>query len=357
MKKHKLDQALRYHSNSKSRLVSPVLIPTYGINRVVTEENAEWFADKFAKQGWGNFMRFFVAGNWETLWKKEKRIWFPYEYHNKKYHLTEKNPKHFDCLWRRMDHLVERYIYPMITLKDNCSLHWPRPGFWHTHWMNGNNNINGTHTEAYSQTHWYEYNHPPDERPGMKETGEFLMDLYQYVLKEARVRFGDYFLVEIGNEIDARIDYHIMLKKLIDETLGGKPKKNYWRVFTSMIWDHFYQVTVNESCIPIVHGVRDIQDFETRRHLGDHGNQHYGVSQDGCFPLGKINATKKFVRHVLDSNCKLVEGNLRPIFEWNKTEKRWVNVGGYEDWTFRSMRFGLCRAFGKAFKEYLKKQA
>ena len=351
MKKHKLEKAKRYHPNSKSKLVCPVLIPTYGINRVATEEDAERFADKFAREGWGNFMRFFVAGNWEPLWKKGKRVWFRYEYKNRKYDLTQKNQKHFDCLWRRMGYLVERRIYPMITLLDNCSLHWPRPGYWRTHWMNGNNNTSGTHTEAYSQTHWYEYNHPPDERPGMKETGEALMDLYRYVLEEAKVRFGDYFLVEIGNEIDARMDYHIMLKKLIDEIFGGKPKKNYWRVFTSMFWDHFYQVSVNQSCIPVLHGVGTIQDFENRKYLVDHGNRNYMVSQDGCFPLDTISQTKKFVLHVLQSNCKGVEGNLRPIFEWK--DGMWKNVGGNEDWTFRSLKYGLLRAFGKAFEAYL----
>jgi len=350
--KHKLDPKKIYKPDGKHKLVCPVLIPSFGINRMIKEEDAEWFVDTFAQQGWGNFMRLFDAGNWESYWQQENRLWFLYLKERNKFNLNKKNSKHFDCLFRRADYLVERDIMPMFTLLDNCSLHVNRPGFWSTHWMNGDRNINGTSKEAYSQTHWYEYNGLPPyselskKRDGMWETGRFLMDLYGYILDEAKKRYGKFFLVEIGNEIDARIDYHYMLKKFIDEKLGGN---NYWRTFTSMRWFDFYEVSVNKSCIPVVHGVQDIGSFETAKAYADHGN--YMVSCDGEEPLKTAEETEEVVSYILDSDSKGYEGNIRPIFEWK--DNKWVNVCGKEDWTFRSLRLGLCRAFGEAFEEYL----
>lgn len=349
--KHKLDPKKVYKPDGKHKLVCPFLIPTFGINRRVKEEDAEWLIDKFAEQGWGNFMRLFVAGNWEPFWQQENRIWFPYLKKQGKFNLNKKNPKHFECLFRRADYLVERDIMPMFTLLDNCSTHRRRAGFWSTHWMNGDRNINDTHNESYSQTHWYEYNGLPPhsdldkEREGMQETGIVLMDLYGYILNQAKKRYGTFFLIEIGNEIDARIKYHRMLRSFVDETLGGS---NYWRTFTSMQHDHFYESSVHESCIPVVHSVQTIDGFKTRKKLADHG--HYMVSCDGETPLTST-TTKEVVKYILDSDSMGYEGNVRPIFEWK--DNKWVNVCGKEDWTLRSLRFGLCRAFASAFEEYL----
>jgi len=353
--KHKLDPKKVYKADGKHKLVCPVLIPTYGINRRIFDKDAEWFADKFAQQGWGNFMRLFVAGNWEPFWQQENRLWFPYlkTVQSKYFDLNKKNLKHFECLFRRADYLAERDIMPMFTLLDNCSTHIGRPGFWSTHWMNGDRNINNTHNEAYSLVHWYEYNglppysNPSKEREGMRETGKILMDLYGYVLDEAKKRYGDFFLVEIGNEIPARIDYHYMMKKFIDKTLGGD---NYWRTFTSMFHDHFYASSVHESCIPVVHGVQTMAGFDKRKQLVP-ANSNYMVSMDGEMPLKTIAKTKKVISYILNSGSIGYEGNIRPIFEWK--DNKWVNVCGHEDFTFRTLRLGLCRAFGEAFEEYL----
>lgn len=366
--KPKLDPKKVYKADGKHKLVCPFLIPSFGINRRIKEEDAMWLVDKFAQRGWGNFMRLFVAGNWEPYWQQENRIWFPYLKEKGKFNLNKKNPKHFECLFRRAGYLAERDIMPMFTLLDNCSTHIGRPGFWNTNWMNGNRNINGTHNEAYSLTHWYEYNglpphsNPDKKREGMRETGEILMDLYGYVLDEAKKRCGDFFLIEIGNEIPARINYHYMLRKLIDERLGGN---NNFRVFTSMYHDKFYQVSVGDHCIPILHGIATIKDFERRRQYVElkevkdkDGNityvkrdMVYGLSNDGENPLTS-NPTKEVVKYILiKTKSILFEGQVRPILEWE--DNKWVNVCGKEDWTFRSLRFGLCKAFGEAFEEHL----
>ena len=353
-KKHKLDPKKVYKPDGEHKLVCPVLIPTYGINRMIKEEDAEWFADKFAQQGWGNFMRLFVAGNWETFWQRERRLWFPYLKDRGYFNLLKKNRKHFDCLFRRADYLAERDIMPMFTLLDNCSTHIGRPGFWSTNWMNGDRNINNTHNEAYSLTHWYEYNGLPPhsnlakKREGMLETGKYLMDLYGSFLHKAKNRYGIFFGVEIGNEIPARIDYHRMLKKFVDGKLGGN---NYWRIFTSMFHDHFYESSVHESCVPVVHGVQTIDDFKRRKKLVP-ANSNYMVSCDGEMPLRTIQETKRVVKYILDSDSRGYEGNLRPIFEWKNN--RWKNVCKFEDWTLRSLRLGFCRAFGESFEEYLR---
>ena len=131
--------------------------------------------------------------------------------------------------------------------------------------MNGDNNWNGTSDEAYSQTHWYEYDSPPDKREGMLETGQFLMELYDRVLDLAKAHLGDTFLVEIGNEIDARNIYHKMLYKFIREKL--QQGQLHGRVYTSMKHDHFYEASVQDSCVPILHGIKDYNGYEARKHL------------------------------------------------------------------------------------------
>ena len=74
------------------------------------------------------------------------------------------------------------------------------------------------------------------------------------------------------------------------------------------------------------------------------------VSCDGKTPLVS-KTTKEVVSHILNSDSIGYEGNVRPIFEWK--DNKWVNVCGKEDFTFRTLRFGLAKAFGDAFEEYL----
>jgi len=349
--KHKLDPKKVYQVDVDKKFVKgscPCLIPTIGFNKIITEKDAEGFADRFAEEGWGNHIRFFVDGSWEPLWQDEDKIWLPYIKKGGKFHVTKRNPKHYDCLWRRANYFAERDVRPTFSLLDNCSIHVHRPGYWNTHWMNGNNNINGTSDEAYSQTHWYEYNHPPDERPGMKETGEILMEKYGYILDEAKKHFGRFFLIEIGNEIDARSTYHSMLRKFINERLGQGDLDR--RVFTSMRHAHFYESRiVNANCIPVIHGCGNYEEYDEGKKvmLG----MRHGASQDGKFPLTTTLNTRINVLKILRSDAVLYEGNLRPIFEWK--DGKWVNVGGNEDWTLKSMRYELFKAYGDAFSEYL----
>lgn len=357
--KHKLDPKKVYKPGKK--LLSPCLIPTFGFNKRITEENAEAFADRFAEEGWGNHMRIFVAGSWEPFWQGDDRIYLPYMKSSGKFNLKAINGKHIDCLFRRVDYFAERDIKPMFSLLDNCSTHTGRPGFWSTYWMNGDNNINGTCDEKYSITHWYEYNglppysDPSKERPGMRETGKYLMDWYEFILRKAKERYGKDFLIEIGNEIDARNYYHLMLRKFIDTTLNQGNLNG--RVFTSMYHDRFYQMSegssVWKSCIPILHGIGSYDgaglSYQTKKHLIE-GYRH-GLSQDGCHPMKTVAETRSNVLQILKTDSVLYEGNLRPIFEWKDND--WKNVCGHEDWTLKSLRYELFKAYGDAFSEYL----
>jgi len=348
--KHKLAKAKRYAPGKKA--LSPCLIPQFGFAKVIKDKDAEDFADRFAFEGWGNFMRLFVAGNWEPEWQDKDMMHMPYMKLSGKFALTRKNPAHFDCLWRRGDYLVDRYIMPMLTLLDNCSLKTRKPGHWRTHWMNGDNNVNGTSNEAYSQTHWYEYDgtHPKhEERPGMKKTGEFLVDLYGYVLEEAKKRWGHFFLVEIGNEIDAKNEYHTIMREFIDYVL--KQGDLDGRVFTSMEHDsetdpeeNFYSSrTVNKMCIPIIHKIGNFQDYQRRKALVK-GMRH-GASQDGQPPIKTAKETKENVLAILKSDSVLFEGNLRPI--------EWPKICGGETWSLKDLKWELFWAYSEAFDEYL----
>lgn len=369
--KYKLIKEKQYKNAGK--LVCPVLMPEYGITLTTTDKEAEDFADRFAREGWGNFMRLFVAGNWEPFYQKENVISMPYSKYAPwmsdagKFDLEKRMLSHFDQLFRRAGYLADRYIMPMFTLLDNCSLHigaGKRNGFWDTHWMNGDNNVNDTSNEAYSQTHWYEYNGEDDkeERPGMYNTGMYLMELYGYVLEEAKKRFGDFFLIEIGNEIDARNNYHRMLRSLINGELGQR--KTAGRVFTSMKHDHFYKSRqVYQHCIPVLHGVQHYEEYQERVKLVP-GNNKHGASQDGREPLLTVAETKENVGIMLHSDSVMYEGNLRPLFVKEGDPDKgfpystWVNLiraGRYReiDWTLKSLPWDLLRAYGTAFSLYL----
>ena len=354
------------HYTNCHKLVCPVLMPEYGITQTTTDKEAEDFADQFAREGWGNFMRLFVAGNWEPFYQRENVISMPYG--SRKYpkevdsvfNLDDKNHAHFDQLFRRAEFLASRDIMPMFTLLDNCSIHigaGKKNGWWATHWMNGDNNVNGTHNEAYSQTHWYEYDGVPDgeeERKGMFSTGKYLIDLYVYVLEKARENFGDFFLIEIGNEIDARNKYHEMIRTLIDTELA--PDDTHGRVFTSMKHDNFYESRqVYQHCIPVLHGVKDYGEYTERAKMVPAGRKH-GASQDGREPSLTSRATKENVLDILKSDSVMYEGNLRPLFVLEN--RGWVNLireGRYReiDWTLKTLPLGHMRAYGLAFSEYL----
>ena len=342
--KHKLDPKKVYEIDIKKpevKLLSPCLMPSFGFREDMTEENAEKFADRFAEEGWGNFIRLFVAGNWEPDLKISK----PYLKENNEFQLKKKNPKHFDCLWRRGDYFVERDIYPMFTLLDGCSLHEGRPGFWNTHWMNGKNNINGTHTSWHSQTHWMDDKHQGES--GFVETKKYLLELYEYVLLEAKRHFGKFFLIEIGNEIDARIDYHQFMRLMCNQTLGQGNLDR--RVFTSMLRENanFYDSAVKDSCIRVLHNVKDHASYLDRKHI--FGSGTHMVSQDGQMPMTTVAKTQMNVRAILLGDSKGYEGNLRPLLELRNGE--WVNIGYSADWSLESLEYPLFRAYGDAFSE------
>lgn len=331
--KHKLEKAKRYLVGTK-KLLSPCLIPEYSMSWDMTDGDAEAFADQFAAEGWGNFMRLFV-GNWEPYLKLYK----PYMKF-RKFVLTKINQQFIDCFFRRGGYLAERYIMPKIVLLDGCS-NKDKPGFWRTNWMNGKNNINGTSESDDSPTHWYEYNGlPPHSRPekelsGMRETGEFYMEFFGILLKLAKAEWGDFFLVEIGNEIDAKNQYHVMLREFINEIVGQNMKD---RVFTSMTHDHFYESKeVNRSCIPIIHKVGDFQEYKKRK--GIVKGMRHGASQDGREPQWTVKETKENVLKILQSDSLSYEGNLP-----------WKDDGRQR---LENLPYDLLGAYGQAFDEFL----
>jgi len=344
--KHVLIKEKQYSPGRKG--LSPCLIPSIGFNKVMTDKNVEDFADRFAAEGWGNFIRMFVAGNWEPEWQDKEMMSMPYMRVGSTFTLRYKDDAHFESIWRRGSYFIERGIMPMLSLLDNCSLKTREPGHWKTHWMNGDNNINSTSNKVSSQTHWYEYNglppysSPEDEEPGMKNTGEFLMDLYGHVLESAKRYWGDFFLVEIGNEIDARNEYHDFMRTFINHTLNQGDLDG--RVFTSMEHDWFYaSKMINKKCIPIIHKVGDYAEYQERVKLVN-GMRH-GASQDGRPPLATAKETKETVLDILKSDSVLYEGNLRPI--------EWPKICGGSTWTLKDLKWDLFRAYGTAFSEYL----
>jgi len=344
--KHKLDRKKVYQIDIHKpgiKALSPCLMPSFGFHQELTDEDAEKFADRFAEEGWGNFMRLFVAGNWEPKLKVSK----PYLKDSGKFNLEKKNQTHFDSLWRRAEYFAERDIYPMFTLLDGASLHWDRPGFWRTHWMNGNNNVNGTHTSWHSQTHWMDEKHQGNHE--FMQTKKYLLELYEYVLLEAKRHFGKFFLIEIGNEIDARINYHKFMRLFCNQTLGQGALDR--RIFTSMLRENekFYNSAVKHSCIRILHNIKDYKSYLDRKHI--FGSGTHMVSQDGQMPVATIAETKDNVCKILESDSKGYEGNLRPLLELKNGN--WVNVGYEADWSLRSLEYQLFRAYGDAFSEYL----
>lgn len=364
-KKHKLIKEKRYEPG-KGKLVCPVLIPEYGFNLKTTDKDAEDFADRFAAEGWGNFMRLFVAGNWEPFYQQEVIISMPYDYRmsgsnpEKIFYLQYRKQPHFDSLWRRAGYLAERYIMPMFTLLDNCSIHFgpgKKSGWWDTHWMNGDNNVNGTCNESYSQTHWYEYNglpphsNPKKEREGMRETGEYLMDLYAFVLDEAKKRFGKFFLIEIGNEIDAANIYHMRLRQFINERLVQGNMDG--RVFTSLRGAHYAKKGVYRHCIPVLHGIQTYKNYLEQK---SKAKGKHGASQDGCPHLTTPKEVKANVLDILRTESVMYEGNIRPLFviEGGKVVNL-IRAGRHKeiDHSLRTLPFNLMRAFGAAFSEYL----
>jgi hypothetical protein len=81
------------------------------------------------------------------------------------------------------------------------------------------------------------------------------------------------------------------------------------------------------------------------------GSSHI-ASQDGRKPFNTEAETKENVFKFLREPENLgFEGNLRPLFEWNG--KEWINVGDKQDWSLKTMRFEILKAFGDAFSEYL----
>lgn len=345
--KHKLDPKKVYQidvNKPEVKALSPCLIPSLGFQQKLTDENTEKFADRWAQEGWGSIMRLFAAGNFEPGLKLSQ----PYLKEVGRFNLMHKNLLHFDSLWRRAGYFVERDIYPMFTLLDGCSLHEGRPGFWNTHWMNGKNNVNGTHTSWHSQTHWMDDKHQGEA--GFVETKKYLLELYEYVFLEAKKHFGKFFLIEIGNEIDARTDYHSFMRLFCNQTLNQGNLDR--RVFTSMLNENrfFYSrpdSNVQNYCIRVLHNVRDYTDYLNRKYI--FGSGTHMVSQDGQMPIVTAATTKSNVKAILQSESKGYEGNLRPLLELKNG--MWVNVGYDADWSLESLEYQLFRAYGDAFSE------
>jgi len=69
---HKLDPAKKYQVDLGKplvKLLSPCLMPSVGFREDLTDQDFDQFADRWAVEGWGNFMRLFVAGSWEPKLK------------------------------------------------------------------------------------------------------------------------------------------------------------------------------------------------------------------------------------------------------------------------------------------------
>ena len=294
----KLDPKKKWSTHKK--LLSPSYHPLFGIDNAITDSDAEGYAVRFAQGGWGNFLRFSIATNLPDVSLPYKRSLF-----KKKFNLKRRNQKHFDKLFRRAGYLADRDIIPMFTL-----LH-PDEDTWDTNWMNGKNNVNHTHKKFHSLTHWYEYDgvsefHKEEVIPGMKETGEYLMDLYDYVLDKAKEYFGEFFLIEIGNQVDGKVYYHRTVRHFINEKFGGINMNR--RVFTSMKdYSYYSKVGVYSTCVPIIHGVADYDTYLELKNqyvVGKHG-----ARQHGTWPLA-VEETTANVKAILKSDCLLYEGDV-----------------------------------------------
>jgi len=342
----KVNKSLQYQRSKK--IIAPFLIPTLCINKRIKDEDYKRFLDRVVHNEWGNSLRVFSAGMWEPFWKG--RLYFPYKKTLiGRFNLAELNYKWRDTLLRRLGMMVERGIFPIVALLDNCSLKdRRRGGFWNDHWMNGDNNLNGTSTWMPSVYHYYEDEHK--DKPGMRETKYFIEDYYRYLVHLLEKEFGPSIGYEAANEAMAGNGWHEIMRNILSR--AGVPKaRRFASISPDPRFDHFYnKPVIRKSFISSVHSIGNVIDYMNRRQVV-RDERPFIASADGCVPPKTPGVWKDLVYRVLRDGNTGFESNLRPIFELQG--KKWVNVCGKEDWTLTSMKWGWANAIREGWHKWL----
>lgn len=351
---------------------TPFLIPTLLINRAITHEEFTHFLNRIVNNGWGNGLRVFSKGIWEAHWLR--MLNFPFERDNNDRFRLDRTSLHWlSTLLRRLEEIVKRKLFPIVTLEDNCSLHERRSGFWSEHWMNGFNNANGTSPWMPSIYHYYEKEwHDPDHirefrakralvglpaNPTDRDiqrwitmldnTGKQTEEFNDYLVNTLDTAFGNEIGYEAVNEGMAGDVWHRIQHKLLQEYNIPLIRK-FTSISPDSRFDWFYQKhTVHSAFIPSVHSIGNVTDYLNRRQICP--IKPIIASADGTKPPEDPNDWKTLVKRVRDDDLRGFEGNLRPIFELK--DGRWENVCGKEDWSLTSMPWKWANAVRDGINE------
>ena len=307
--------------------ISPVLIPTYGIEKNLNEDLfIEDYLNRGSRDGLFNATRFFSFGVWEAF--TAPRVLFPYNQVGGKFDCYSRNEKWIETLDRRIGQIVERGGTAQITIVDNCSLHNRLDSHWGIHPWNGFNNINGTATWNESVYHFYEDEHK--DKPGMKETAIVIELHVRYLISKLDAKYRPHIMWEICNESHAGEGWHrIMRDWLTDEGV-----KDDWRIFTSMDAmkhkDHypfleFYKKRIYTYMNYAAHGIQTPEQYKWMRDTFMPRDVKFIASEDGLEP-GNFDY-RELVNMILKDDGLGYEGNERPwwhdnIFDpnlWNWT--------------------------------------
>lgn len=343
---------------------TPFLIPTLGINNIISNQDYIRFLNRIVNNGWGNGLRIFSKGMWERHWLN--KLNFPFVRNvNDRFLLNKTNLGWLNSLLFRLDAVIIRGVFPIVTIEDNCSLHERRSGFWSEHWMNGFNNANGTSPWMPSIYHYYEEEwHDADyvrefnskrrlaglpENPTNQDinrwiamldtTGRLVEEFNDYLVSVLDATFGNNVGIEVVNEGMAGDKWHKIQLDLLENHNIPKVRR-FTSISPDQRFDDFYgKNTIKTSFIPSVHSIGNITDYLNRRQIC---SVPFIASADGTKPPENKDDWRVLASRVKQDGLPGFEGNLRPIFELQGG--RWENVCGDEDWTLTSMKWGWANA-------------
>lgn len=366
----KLPESMTYPKSGK--IVAPFLIPTLGINRLIKDNNYINFLNRIVNNRWGNTLRIFSAGMWEPHWKN--KLNFPYEKASTgKFNPLKVNRDWINLLIKRISQAVERGIFVIVTMQDNCSLKENRNGYWKEHWQNGLNNLGDMSIWMpgiyhYYEDNWHDYDYIRthrekrtiaglDKNPTDKQIKDWIHKLdntgtqvevdNHYLVEVLTSRFGDKIGFEGVNEGPVGNQWHnIQLILLFNEFAIPKHRR-----FTSVQGAVFYnKPTIKSKFTLSVHGIGNIDQYEEGKGVVP-DNIPFIASSDGCTPPENPEVWKDLVFQVLISGNVGFESNLRPIFELENG--KWKNVCGKEDWSLESMEWRWADAIRDGWFKFL----
>jgi hypothetical protein len=370
----KLSESLTYLKSGK--VVAPFLIPTLGINRLIQTNDYRNFLNRIVNNQWGNTLRIFAAGMWEPHWKD--KLNFPYaKTPEGLFNPGKVSREWIDLLVGRVGEMVERSLFAIVAILDNCSLKdKKRTGFWNDHWLNGKNNTGKMSVWMPSVYHYYESEwHDPayiraqrkkraiaglDKDPTdaqirawiekLDATGRQIQEDNYYLVEVLDREFGDRIGYEAVNEGMAGNGWHNIQLDLFNQFSIPKHRR-----FTSMAIDDRFNDFYNKPTIKSrfalsLHSIGNVVDYQNRKHIIPDGIP-FIASSDGCVPPEHPEAWKELARRVLSDGNIGFESNLRPIFRL--VDGKWKNVCGNEDWSLDHMEWAWVNAVREGWFQFL----